>query len=88
LDERLPLGPAAGGSGDAEGALHAKADALHELAGAEEAPGLEVVAEFAASMAAVLDRCDTADPAYGPLAEACRAVIAGGMPSIAVPAAT
>lgn len=61
---------------------HAKVDALHRIAEVGESLGPDAVAELAATLSALLERCDTADPAYGPLAEACRAVIAGGMPSI------
>jgi integrase len=65
-------------------AAHAKVDALRKLAATEHGLGPAGVAEVAATMAAVIDRCDAADAAFGPLAEAIRAVIAGGMPSIDV----
>jgi site-specific recombinase XerD len=67
---------------------HAKVDALHRIADVGESLGPDAVAALAATMSALLERCDTADPAYGPLAEACRAVVAGGMPSIPTAATT
>jgi len=62
---------------------HSHVAALHRIADTGDSLPATVVAEIAATFTALLDRCDGADPAYAPLAETVRALIAGGLPSLA-----
>ncbi|WP_037306970.1 tyrosine-type recombinase/integrase [Amycolatopsis orientalis] len=61
---------------------HSHVTALHRIADTGDSLPATVVAEIAATLSALLDRCDGADPVYAPLAETIRALIAGGLPSL------
>jgi len=62
---------------------HSPVAALHRIAEAGDSLPATVVAEIAATFTAPLDRCDGANPTCAPLAETARALIAGGLPSLA-----
>ncbi|ATY17165.1 hypothetical protein CU254_42060 (plasmid) [Amycolatopsis sp. AA4] len=78
-----PSGP--GAATRAAIAAHARVAALHRVADAGDGLPAAVVAEVAATFTALLDRCDGADPAHAPFAETVRALVAGGLPSLADP---